>query len=423
MVHRILILIIAGLTSVCSVRAGGSVFAPNGLGEQLTGGGARVQGLGGGGIALADSLSFNTQNPALAAFAPRTIFRVGGELGLWSTTADGRTETDAEVLWKDFAIYWPVTRAWRVGLGAAPTRHMDLHTFGLHTAVFPQPGGGAASEVIYEERNVWQGSAVDWRVDNAIRLGERGALGVSAVYTALRNERERILDMEEVVARSYYFDTEYHETERFNGWSVVGGLYVNPAPKWGLAVTFRPRTGGRWRYTLTKLGSDSTVKTDRRGDMPGEIRLGASYRPGKRLVAVADLQLGQWSQDDLGIMADRASLPAPENPLFISAGVERLAGYSPLYSGGQNWAFRGGAYYRRHYWPLRSGQAVEDLGVTAGFSVPMNGMQTWLHTALEGGLRGLDENKLGAREVFFRVSLQMEFSETWFQRTRPRLPR
>ena len=122
-------------------------------------------------------------------------------------------------------------------------------------------------------------------------------------------------------------------------------------------------------------------------------------------------------------MADRAVLPAPENPLFVSAGVERRAGYPPLYSGFQNWAFRGGAYYRRHYWPLHNGQAVEDLGLTAGFSVPMNGLQTWLHAAFEGGLRGLNEDKLGARELFFRTSLQMEFSETWFQRTRPRLPK
>jgi hypothetical protein len=420
---------------VCGALAGGSVFAPNGLGEQLTGGGARVQGLGGGGIALAESLSFNSQNPALAVFAPRTIFRVGGELGIWSTMADGRTETDAEFLWKDFALYLPVTRTWRVGLGAAPTRHMDLRTFALRSATFKKrtdTGDTVVSIVACEERNVWQGSAVDWRVDNAFRLGERWALGVSAVYTTLRNERERTLDMEQVVARSYYFDTKYSEAERFSGWSVVGGLYVTPAQKWGLAVTFRPRSSGRWTYTMTKLGSDSTVKTNRRGDMPGEVRLGATYQLAKRLVAVADMQLGQWSQGNLGIMADRDSLLPPENPLFISVGVERASGYPPLYSGLQNWAFRGGAYYRRHYWPLHTGkfpsgepyaQAVEDLGLTAGFSVPMNGLRTWLHTAFEGGLRGLDEDKLGARELFFRTSLQMEFSETWFQRTRPRLPK
>jgi hypothetical protein len=264
---------------------------------------------------------------------------------------------------------------------------------------------------------------VDWRVDNAFRFGERWAAGLSAVYTTLRNERERTLDMEQVVSRSYYFDTEYSEAERFSGWSVVGGLYVTPAQKWGLAVTFRPRSSGRWTYTMNKLGSDSTVKINRRGDTPGEVRLGVSYRPAKRLVAVADVQLGQWSQGDLGVMADRAALPAPENPLFISAGVERLTGHPPLYSGWQNWAFRGGAYYRRHYWPLRSKQAVEDVAVTAGFSVPMNGMQTWLHVAIESGLRGLDEEKLGARELFLRTSLQMEFSEKWFQRTRPRLPK
>jgi hypothetical protein len=421
LVYRILAIVVAALMAVSVVFAGGSVFAPNGVGEQLTGGGARVQGLAGGGIALADSLSFNSENPALAAFAPRTIFRGGGEFGVWSTMSGDRTETDTEFLWKDVALYLPMTRSWRLGLGAAPTRYMDLRTYALHSASFIEPVG--ASVVAYEERNIWQGSGVDWRVDNSFRVGNCCALGVSAVYTTLRIERTRTLDMEELVYRSYYFDTEYSEAERFSGWSAVGGLYVTPGQRWGLAATFRPRSRGRWKYSLTKFGTDSTERSNRRGDMPGEVRCGLSYRAGKRLMAVADAQLGQWSRGDLGIMADRADLPAPQNPLFLSAGVERLAGRPPLYSGWQNWAFRAGAYYRRHYWPLHNGQSVEDLGVTGGFSAPMNGMQTWLHAAFEGGMRGLDEDKLGARELFFRTSLQMEFSETWFQRTRPRLPK
>jgi hypothetical protein len=88
----------------------------------VVGGGIRAQGLGGGAFGLRDSLSFNSQNPALLALIPRTTVRFGGETSFWSTSSAGQKATDSQFLWKDVRLYLPLSRVWKIGLGAQPTR-------------------------------------------------------------------------------------------------------------------------------------------------------------------------------------------------------------------------------------------------------------------------------------------------------------
>lgn len=402
--------------------AGGSIFSSNGHGEQQIGGGIRARGLGGGAIAVADSMSFATTNPALLSFAKRTTFRLGAEAAIWSTTSNDRTDTDSELLWRDFFVGFPVTGKWNIGFGAAPAMYMDIRTFTNGKAEFPDVASDTI-EAVYEQRDIWQGGSVEWRIDNSFRVHDRFSFGISAIYTTLHNERERIIDFEEIVNNSYYFDTDYLETERFTGWSLTMGIYARPTNNLSIGAVFRPRSSGQWRYELSKRGTDSTIERHRSGDSPGQFSLGMGYHLRKNLLGVADFRTGQWSKGDLGIMADRANLPKPENPLFLSAGIERIAGKPPITSGFQNWGLRSAVFYRKHYWPLRNDKPVEDLGLTVGASIPFDGAQSYLHIAIEGGMRGLDDDKLGAGELFFRTSLQLEISETWFQRTKPRIPK
>jgi hypothetical protein len=66
---------------------------------------------------------------------------------------------------------------------------------------------------------------------------------------------------------------------------------------------------------------------------------------------------------------------------------------------------------------------VDDIAATGGISIPVAAGDGWIHFAGELGLRGQDETKLGAREFFARGSLQLEISESWFQRAQPRQPK
>ena len=198
--------------------------------------------------------------------------------------------------------------------------------------------------------------------------------------------------------------SRYRQVETFRGWSAALGGFYQVSPRVGLGVMLKPRVTGNWTYDFLKIGADSTLKRDRRGKSPGDFRLGGSYQFAERSRGVADVAVGQWEREDLGILlADSLHSIAPVNPLFVSIGCEREAGRAPLYSGIQLW-WRGGVdcIYRRHYWPERNGTAVEDMGATAGFSLPVAAGDGWLHFAVEGGLRGRDETKLGAKELFFR---------------------
>jgi hypothetical protein len=418
LVHRILALIIAATVWAGPLVAGGSVFSANGAGEQLVGGGTRAQALGGGAFGLKDSVSFNTRNPALAAFSTRTSVRLSGQLGFWSTTADGKSDADAEFTWRDLSLFIPLTRVWKLGFVAEPIRRSSVQTFANKVAVFTD-----TSRALYERRDTWQGGATDLKIVNGFRVNDNFSLGLAAIYTIARQERRSVFDFEQVPDQQYYFDAAYREAETFRAWSGSVGVYYQPTTKIGIGAVYRPRTSGNWRYEYQKSGSDSLVRRERHGDSPGEVLLGLSYHFQPHWIGVLDAQLGQWSAGDLGVMADSSGLPAPENPLFLSVGLERAATVEEGKTGAQYWGYRGGLYYRQHYWPKRNGTAVQDLGVTLGASIPVNNGANWVHWAIETGLRGLDEKKLGATETYVRTSLQFEMSETWFQRTRPRIPK
>lgn len=294
------------------VRAG-SIFSANGVGEQLPGGGTRAQGLGSGGIGLADSLSFNTMNPALAAFLPRTTFRLGGQVGFWNTRSNGRTDSDGEFTWQDVAIYLPITSRWKLGFGAQPLRQMDIMTFEPGTAVFP----GQGDTIDIEQRNLWRGSALELRLDNAVRVTDKLALGLSAAYALMRVERRQTIDMPRLEGRQYYNDISYRQVETFRGWSAALGGFYQVSPRVGLGVMLKPRVTGNWTYDFSKIGADSTLKRDRRGKSPGDFRLGGSYQFAERWRGVADVAVGQWEREDLGILlADLLHSTAPVNPLF-----------------------------------------------------------------------------------------------------------
>jgi hypothetical protein len=423
LVYRNLALIALLLAAISApVMAGGSVFSGNGVGEQLVGGGTRAQGLGGGGLGLADSMSFNSDNPALSAYSVRTLLRMAGQVGVWETSANGRKDSDGEFVWQDFFVYFPVLKSWRMGLGAVPRNHMDLRLFENRTAIFQDTAHTRSDTVHFEEQDAWQGSRVDLRFENSVKVSDKLAVGLSTAYILLRNERDRTLALPSVEANSYYYGVGYSEIETFRGFSFGLGGYYEATPKLGLGLVYRPRIPGHWDYTNSK-GGGTTIHRSRSGDAPGEIDFGACYKLSPRFVGVGDVRAGQWAAGDLGIISDSAGTITPENPLFVSVGFERMAGKAPAATGFETWAYRAGLYYRKHYWPLRNGAAVSDYAVTAGLSVPIAGHAGWLHIAAEGGMRGQDETKLGAKETFFRGSLQLEMSETWFERTKPRIPK
>ncbi|MBU1920296.1 hypothetical protein KKG66_05585 [bacterium] len=396
-----------------SAFAGGSIFSGNGLGEPQIQGGARAVGLAGGGLGLVDSMAFNTSNPSLAAFSRSALFRMSGQLGVWTVKSDGETDSDGEIAWSDFTVFLPVTGKYKIGLGVEAATRVDLRTFTPREAVFT----GSDSVAAYEERAVWNGGTTDIRLVNAYRLSDRLAVGLTLAYSFVNLNRDITLDFES----SDYQNAAYYQTARFKGWWTKVGFLWKPADKIGIGAYYRPRSGGDWELEIFENDGSKAILTKRDGDTPSALGGGLSVMPHETWAITADLQTQFWSRRYLGILYDNNDQIVVKDPLFMSVGVEKFAKHDRLGGNMGQWAYRGGFFYRSHYWTNDAGDPVTEYGISLGTSIPVGGWLGRLHIAEEIGSRG--SNDFGATENFFRTSLQLEMSEQWFQRDNPRIPK
>jgi hypothetical protein len=400
--HRLLILLLL-VGPWHLVHAGGSIYSANGLGEPLIVGGARIVGLGGGGLALADSHGANFSNPALVALIPRTEARLGGRLAFWSTTSAGETDADAEAGWQAFQLCFPLTPIWKFGLGFVPVRRMDVRTYEWRVY----------EHQVYEERMRFAGGETVAQILNGFRFSPQLSLGVAVGYAFRRQERWTTIDF----SPTDWQDAEFHFDDTWRGWMVTIGALCQPHPRLSFGAVFRPRQQGNWVTRHSYANQDSVAEEEESGSGPGELGAGVAWEFSQRWMAVADGWVGQWKKGDLGPRDDRT----PVQPVWFSVGVERLARFGPRLSPWQKWGYRAGLFYRQHYWPEQNGEKAADIGGAVGVSIPVSNRAGAFHLAAEVGQRGSET--FGAREIFTRFSLMVEANERWFQRPKPRVPK
>ncbi|MBM3324941.1 MAG: hypothetical protein FJY66_04670, partial [Calditrichaeota bacterium] len=190
--------------------AGGSVYSANGLGEPLVLGGARIVGLGGGGLALADTQGANFSNPALVALIPGAQVAFGGNLGIWSTQRGDETDTDAEAGWQLFHLCFSVSPIWKMGLAVVPTRRMDVRTFQWDQYAYK----------VYEERTRNVGGEAEAQFLTGLRLSEKVSFGVAIGYAFRRLERWTTIDF----SSSDWRDAEFHFDDTWRSWVPTVGV-------------------------------------------------------------------------------------------------------------------------------------------------------------------------------------------------------
>jgi len=382
--------------------AGGSIYGANGLGETLPPGGTRAAGLAAGGLALPDSQGANFSNPALLGLIERTQVRFGGRLAFWSTTNAGETDADADAGIGEFQLCFPLSSIWKFGFGFVPTRQMDIKTFEWKTT----------GTQTYEERTRFSGGEAEAQIINAFKFSPRFSVGVTVGYVFRRYERWTIINFQS----SKWQDTEFHFDDSWRGWATTIGAIYQPHSNLSLGVLYHPRLEGNWTTQFSYSNQDSVAEDEETGSGPGEWGAGAAFRFAQRWMLVGDVRAGLWQQGDLGPRDTRT----PENPLWLSVGVERMALYKTRLSPFEKWGYRAGLFYRKQYWPEQNGETVMDFGGTIGVTIPAPEQRGFLHLAAEVGKRG-NEN-YGAEETFFRFSLMLEATESWFIRPEPRLP-
>ncbi|HEX7070777.1 MAG TPA: hypothetical protein VF190_08220 [Rhodothermales bacterium] len=194
-----------------------------------------------------------------------------------------------------------------------------------------------------------------------------------------------------------------------------------------VGATFRAPASLRARR-VQKLGESLNVDTlaaPINGDvtLPLSVGFGASYQPDARWLITADALLEPWTsfESDLEFAGlSEGGAGALEDRLRLSGGVEFLpAGNDLMEPFLERIAYRLGAYYDRSYVTPLAGVSIGTVAVTGGFSFPTMLSGTRLDINFEAGTRGTTDHNL-VRDVFYRVSLNVNVGERWFQKTRLR---
>jgi long-subunit fatty acid transport protein len=146
----------------------------------------------------------------------------------------------------------------------------------------------------------------------------------------------------------------------------------------------------------------------------GKIKLPLMYSLGAQLMGNdkwsvgVDFSAAQWNQYRNFGAADSVA----NQTYRISLGGEYTPNPSSLYNYLQRVTYRLGGYYGTDYVSLR-GTTLSYYALTFGASLPFRRSPDRIHTAIEIGKRGTENNGL-IKENFFKFSLGISLNDKWF---------
>lgn len=193
----------------------------------------------------------------------------------------------------------------------------------------------------------------------------------------------------------------------------------------GLSLRTPAALRARRVQTLGESLDVDTLVAPANGDvtLPLSIGLGLGYHPDARWIVAVDAQYEPWtsfdselpfaglSEDETGRLEDRVRVAGGFE--FLPAGSDLLEPYF------QRIAYRLGGYYDRSYVSPVADVSVATMAVTGGLSFPTLLTGTRLDINFEVGTRGTTDHAL-VRDVFYRISVNVNAGERWFQRQRLR---
>jgi hypothetical protein len=206
----------------------------------------------------------------------------------------------------------------------------------------------------------------------------------------------------------------------------------------GASVTL-PGTlsGERYRALNEDLARDTLSSSRGEVSLPPTGRIGVSYQPNESWTLVADGLYAPWSsfsstfsEANDGASEDNDDASPVDFPINgtntltdrwrVSAGAETVpAGEDQLAGYFAQMAYRFGGYAEHLYVSPNQQNTLYEFGITAGVSLPTSLSGTRIDLSTVGGTRGTTSDSL-VRDVFFGLSLHVNFGERWFRRRKLR---
>lgn len=197
-------------------------------------------------------------------------------------------------------------------------------------------------------------------------------------------------------------------------WKVIGALTFSPQADLRARATYLNTS---FRYSPASTPSAPIILTRDTIDsfdgqrsairIPVSVGAGFGLRKGTRWFIAADARFTQWSQFTyLGASGEL------ENSMRGNLGIQFVPNERAIKSYLKTVYYRAGFFYEQSYLKL-NGMRLNDMGVTAGITLPIRRSGTQLHFSAEAGRRGTTDKNL-IEENYLRFTFGFTINDRWF---------
>ncbi len=407
----ILILFLAAIAANGQVAS--SPFSKFGIGDPVSSGIAQNQGMGGIGISNPSAWYLNNQNPALLVFNRWTVFQAGMQYEKINETDGTNSQKFASGNLNYLAIAFPVKLTkWTTSVGLMPFSHVN------YKLSFADYANG--SNVAITRLESGSGGINQFYWSNGVAINKFLSVGVKASYLfgSIVTQDANLFNSSSVTTYPSIYVRDY-----FQGLNFSGGIsfhkdslfHKNYRLNIGLVYSAKStlNTQHYVRYELKSTQGptidSATVVNNAGGKTVLPQNFGAGLSFGK---------IDKWTIGGDFTYLDYRTFTGFTNSIGIpTIGYRSGAGFeiTPDAYDFSNYLSRityrvGGSYEKLPY--LVNGEALQDIGGTFGFSLPV-GRASTVDLGFKIGKRGI-VSQTSVEENYFRVYFGITFNDQWF---------
>ena len=396
---RILFLLLTGV--LCFFLApgsplAGSIFSIYGQGEIITEGDARLQSMGGTGLALTGSYSGSLINPALLGGLRYT----GVTLTALPEALYVKDDTNTNVLTTariaNFALCLPLGRGFDVSFDLRQISDTRFKAY-QEITLFDEPYTKAISRV---------GGLGMVSASLAKSFGSRVFIGARGGHLFGRTTETVKGDFQD----EDFQDSKISYVREHSGTRLTAGLAVKVSEHFSAGGFFTPSYDVEQDETRSSSFA-AEVTREKILSFPAAYGFGIAYRSGRHLSGQIDLVSIRWKDFTI----DDQPGAGYRDVLRLAVGGEYVASRDNSAPYLRRIPLRFGYAYEPWYQETPDGSSITGHFVTLGLGLPFSRAGAVLDAALQLGWRG-DGSGTGAKETIVRGFISLWGFEPWFQR-------
>ena len=402
-------LILGMAAGTASAGNGGSAYTRHGVGDLWYGTSGRGTGMGGVGIAVLSPGIADPLNPATWGIVNRTQFSVSGFYeGFASTDQTGSTYlSNASFNGLMFAL--PLVSRWGIVLGAGITPFSRVN----YDIVTPASQNGYDYTVEYQgDGGLSRGHiGISATPDSGLYLGAT----MNYYFGTIRNTLNQAIPLQGVSAEDIRL-TRFDGVGAtfglvFTGFGKLLNLPAGQSLNLGLILSTKSYLHSAderyFTYTAPLLTTrDTVISPEGKTRLPLAAGGGIAFAAERYSVA-ADLSYQNWNAFTVG----GASPSDLRDSYRFGIGAELIPKRESSAPFFQRLAYRAGFFYDASYYQI-NGQPINEIGLTAGFGVPIVA-DARLHFTAGYSFRGTTDQQL-QKDRIVRFSVTLTAGELWF---------